>query len=152
MTNTKENKKAKGDVGVVIVTHGNFGAELLRAVEVILGPQRGCKSVGVDVNRGVDQTMAELRDTIQSVDAGSGVLALTDLFGGSPTTLSLSLLKHGNLEVITGVNLPMVVATLQARSMPLEQLAERAATAAAQGVKIAGEMLRKRAAKKKGAA
>ncbi|EGB13753.1 PTS system fructose subfamily IIA component [Pseudodesulfovibrio mercurii] len=140
--------KKSGVIGVVLVTHGSFGETLLKAAEMVLGPQENCLAVGIDVNKGVDEALENVRKAIQSVEQGKGVMALTDLFGGSPTTMSLSLMKSENLEVITGVNLPMLVATLQARSLTLPDLAEKAMVAGQQGIKVAGAMLRKKATKK----
>lgn len=145
----KASNKAKPMVGVVLVTHGTFGRTLLEAAETVLGPQEKCLAVGVDVNKGVDETMEAIRKAIRSVESGWGVMALTDLFGGSPTTMSLSLMKSEKLEVITGVNLPMLVATLSSRSMNLDALADRVADAGQQGIKVAGAMLRKKAKSKK---
>ncbi|WP_207263403.1 PTS sugar transporter subunit IIA [Desulfovibrio sp. Huiquan2017] len=139
--------KKDGVIGVVLVTHGSFGETLLGAAEMVLGPQDNCLAVGIDVNKGVDEALEGVRKAIQSVEQGKGVLALTDLFGGSPTTMSLSLMKSENLEVITGVNLPMLVATLQSRSLKLHDLAEKAMEAGQQGIKVAGAMLRKKAKK-----
>ncbi|WP_338666927.1 PTS sugar transporter subunit IIA [Pseudodesulfovibrio methanolicus] len=134
-------------IGVVLVTHGTFGESLLQAAEMVMGPQENCLAVGIDVQKGVDEALEGVRKAIQSLEQGKGVLALTDLFGGSPTTMSLSLMKSENLEVITGVNLPMVVAALQARSMKLPELAEKVMEAGQQGIKVAGAMLRKKAKK-----
>lgn len=144
---TAKVKKKKPQVGVVLVTHGEFGKALLDAAEMVLGPQEKCLAIGVDVQVGVDETMESIRKAIRSVETGHGVVALTDLFGGSPTTMSLSLMKSEKLEVITGVNLPMLVTTLQSRSMNLDALAEKAKSAGAQGIKVAGAMLRKKAKK-----
>lgn len=139
--------KNKAMVGIVLVTHGKFGETLLEAAEMVMGKQENCMAIGVDVERSVDETMELIRTSIQKVEKGKGVVALTDLFGGSPTTMSLSLMKSENLEVITGVNLPMLVATLQARHMKLNELAEKVKTAGQQGIKVAGAMLRKKAKK-----
>ncbi|WP_272699709.1 PTS sugar transporter subunit IIA [Desulfovibrio sp. Fe33] len=140
-------EKKEGVIGVVLVTHGTFGETLLQAAEMVLGPQVNCLAVGIDVQKGVDEALEGVRKAIQSLEQGKGVLALTDLFGGSPTTMSLSLMKSENVEVITGVNLPMLVAALQGRSMQLHELAERAMVAGQQGIKVAGAMLRKKAKK-----
>lgn len=134
-------------VGVVIVTHGSFGKSLLHAAEMVLGKQERCLAIGVDVGKGVDQTMEEIRLAIRSVENDRGVVALTDLFGGSPTTMSLSLMKSEQLEVITGVNLPMLVAALQHRAMDLDALAAKAKEAGQQGIKVAGAMLRNKGKK-----
>lgn len=131
-------------VGVVLVTHGTFGQALLDAALTVLGPQKHCLAVGVDVEKGVDVTMEAIRNAVNSVEKGRGVVVLTDLFGGSPTTMSLSLMKSENLEVITGVNLPMLVATLQSRSLQLDELAQKVESAGQQGIKAAGAMLRKK--------
>jgi len=142
-------KSANNDamVGVVIVTHGAFGDTLLSAAEMVMGKQENCYAIGVDVDKSVDVTMEAIRAAIQKVEKGKGVIALTDLFGGSPTTMSLSLMKSENLEVITGVNLPMLVAALQSRKMKLNALAEKVKASGQQGIKVAGAMLRKKAKK-----
>lgn len=145
MAQTKQKKKP--EVGVVIVTHGSFGGTLLEAAETVLGEQEHCFAIGVDVNKGVDETMDEIRKAIRSVETGKGVLALTDLFGGSPTTMSLSLMKSEKLEVITGVNLPMLVSALQNRAMDLNALAGKVSESGQQGIKVAGAMLRKKSKK-----
>ena len=98
----KSKKDDNSMVGVVLVTHGSFAKTLLEAAEMVLGPQEKCLPIGVDINQGVDETMESIRSAIRSVENGKGVVALTDLFGGSPTTMSLSLMKSENLEVITG--------------------------------------------------
>ena len=145
---TAQSKKNENSmVGVVLVTHGAFGETLLDTAVTVLGPQENCLAIGVDVNKGVDETMEAIRKAIRSVETGKGVVALTDLFGGSPTTMSLSLMKSEKLEVITGVNLPMLVAALQSRAMYLDALADKVKDAGQQGIKVAGAMLRKKTKK-----
>ncbi|NDV19198.1 PTS sugar transporter subunit IIA [Pseudodesulfovibrio sp. JC047] len=139
--------KKEAMVGIVLVTHSTFGASLLDAATMVMGEQKNCLAVGVDVEKSVDETMEAVRKAIQTVETGKGVVALTDLFGGSPTTMSLSLMKSENLEVITGVNLPMLVATIQSRKMNLDALAEAVKNAGRQGIKVAGAMLRKKTKK-----
>lgn len=135
-------------IGVVVVTHGNFGNELVRAAEMVLGEQDRCFAVCVDVNKEVDATVETIRAKAKEAEAGAGVLLLTDLFGGSPTTLSLSLLKEGEIEVVAGVNLPMIIKALQGRNMELSNLATAVRDAGLQGIVVAGELLRKRTARK----
>ncbi len=139
----KETSSGK-DVGVVLVTHTDYGSRLLQAAEFILGPQQGCVSVSVDGSREVAEMVAELKDSVNASDQGGGVLMLTDMFGGTPTNLSLSLLGSRQLEVVTGVNLPMLLKVLGSRKTPLEQLARDAKLAGTQGIVVAGELLRKR--------
>ncbi len=136
-------------VGIVVVTHGNFGLELIKAAEMVLGEQERCFAVSVDVKREVDETVEAIRQVVKKADDGTGVLILTDLFGGSPTTLSLSLLKADSLEVVTGVNLPMIIKALQSRGEKLGTLAAAIREAGHQGIVVAGELLRKKTKKKK---
>lgn len=131
-------------VGVLVVTHGEFGAALLDAAQMIVGPLQGIKSVSVQVSRGVDEIVAELKAALASLETGLGVLVLTDLFGGTPTTLSLSLRKLGNVEVVAGVNLPMLLKVLQGRQSTIDELATQAKVAGLQGIVVPGEMLRKK--------
>ncbi len=143
---TQKGKKKQGPIGVLLVTHGEFGKDLLTSAEIILGPQENKDFVSVDVTRSVDETVEAIRVAVENLNAGSGVLVLTDLFGGSPTTLSLSLLKSHPLEVVTGVNLPMLIAGLQARTQDLSDMAAKVRDAGQQGIKVAGEMLKRKVA------
>lgn len=131
-------------VGVLVVTHGEFGAALIDAGQMILGAQQCVRSVSVQVSRGVDEIVGDLKAALSKLESGLGVLILTDLFGGTPTTLSLSLRKLGNIEVVAGVNLPMLLKVLQLRSEPLTELAAQAKAAGLQGIVVPGEMLRKK--------
>ncbi|MGA1875536.1 MAG: PTS sugar transporter subunit IIA [bacterium] len=96
-------------VGVVIVAHGNLAEALLTSSESIVGPLEKVKAVSIDSRNGVDRAMQNIREAIEEVDAGAGVLILTDMFGGSPSNLSLSFLSEKHIEVVTGVNLPMLL-------------------------------------------
>lgn len=146
MTENTETQSAPRQVGVLMVTHGEFGTALLDAAQMILGQQTGVASVSVLVSKGVDEIVVALKAGLSSLDTGMGVLVLTDLFGGTPTTLSLSLLKSGNLEVVAGVNLPMLLKVLQGgRTGKLSELAAQAKAAGQQGIVVPGEMLRKKA-------
>lgn len=134
-------------IGIVLVTHGNFGKSLVEAAELIVGPQDFISSVSVDVSQGIDAAMDYLKETISKVSNGVGVLILTDMFGGTPTNLSLSLLQGDDIEVVTGVSLPMLLKALQKRNESLQKMAEEVSKAGAKGIVIAGEMLRKRTSK-----
>lgn len=146
MTENTEAHSGPRQVGVLVVTHGEFGAALLDAAQMILGQQSGVFAVSVQVSRGVDEIVLALKAGLADLETGLGVLVLTDLFGGTPTTLSLSLLKTGNIEVVAGVNLPMLLKVLQSRQMKLSELAAQAKEAGRQGIVVPGEMLRKKAA------
>jgi len=146
MTENSETKTPPKQAGVLVVTHGEVGAALLDAAQMILGPQQGVSAVSVLVSKGVEEIVVALKSGVAKLDSGLGVIVLTDLFGGTPTTLSLSLFKGGNLEVVAGVNLPMLLKVLQDRKLPLSELAARAKDAGQQGIVVPGEMLRKKAA------
>ncbi|MBI5191126.1 MAG: PTS sugar transporter subunit IIA [Nitrospirae bacterium] len=96
-------------VGLVIVCHGNLGAELVRVAELIVGVQEGVATVSVGSVAEVDKARDEVAAAVKRVQAGDGVLILTDMFGGTPSNLSLSFLDEDKVEVLTGVNLPMLI-------------------------------------------
>lgn len=144
MVEMNDSQTVPRQVGVLIVTHGEFGAALVDAGQMILGPQQAVRSVSVLVSRGVDEILSDLKAALTKLESGMGVLVLTDLFGGTPTTLSLSLRKLGNIEVVAGVNLPMLLKVLQSRTAPLSELAAQAKAAGLQGIVVPGEMLRKK--------
>lgn len=129
-------------VGVVVVTHTDYGTRLIGAAECILGPQDHVRAVSVDVSHEVDIALAALKQAVKDTEQGAGVLIVTDMFGGTPTNMSLSLLGTGHLEVLTGVNLPMLIKILGSRTKALETLAVEAKQAGCQGIVVAGEVLR----------
>ena len=131
-------------VGIIIAAHTDYAAALLRTAECILGPLGDCTSISVDVTLDVAETVQRLNDASRLLDKGAGVLILTDMFGGTPTNLSLALLTHRKVEVVTGVNLPMLLKAFSARSLPLRELAELAGEAGRQGIVVAGEVLEKK--------
>jgi len=133
-------------IGVVLVTHTDYGTRLLKAAEFIIGEQVNCHAVSVDTTHEMDMTLQALKESVEKADHGDGVLILTDMFGGTPTNLSLSLLGSYKLEVITGVNLPMLLKVLGKRDMSLQKLAIEAQNAGRQGIVVAGEVLRSKVA------
>ncbi len=96
-------------IGVLIITHGDLGCELIKAAEMIRGNMEGVFPVSVDATKAVDDVKKEITSAIKKADYGNGVLILTDLFGGTPSNISLSFLKENKVEVVTGVNLPMLL-------------------------------------------
>lgn len=130
--------------GILLVTHLDIGARMVQAAEFIMGPQEGVAAVGVEATDNVDQTVSIIRDAAKAVDGGNGVLVLTDMFGGTPTNLSLSLIGTSASEVVTGVNLPMVLKAIQGRRKPPAELAQDVKKAGVQGIVVAGEMLKRK--------
>lgn len=131
-------------VGIIVVSHADYGSSILRTVDFILGPQSDCCSISVDVAHNVDETVARLTDAAERLDKGMGVIVLTDMFGGTPTNLALSLLQSHNIEVVTGVNLPMLLKVFTSRTKSLEELARLAGEAGTSGIVVAGAMLGKK--------
>ena len=129
------------NVGIIIAAHTHYASALLRTTEFILGPLADCTSISVDMACDVAETVQRLNDAAQLLDKGAGVLILTDMFGGTPTNLSLALLNTHDVEVVTGVNLPMIIKAFGARALPLKELAELVGEAGRQGIVVAGSML-----------
>ncbi len=96
-------------VGVIIVTHGGLAGELLKTVEMIVGSQPQMRAISVSSAIDDSNLCVQMRNTIDDVNSGYGVLILTDMFGGTPSNLSLSFLDESGVEVVTGVNLPMLI-------------------------------------------
>jgi PTS system mannose-specific IIA component len=103
-------------VGVVIAAHGRLADELLQTAVFIVGKIEYMKAVSIDPARDVDDLQAEIRKAIKEVDAGDGVLILTDMFGGTPSNMTLAFLEENRIEVVTGANLPMLINLCQCRT------------------------------------
>jgi PTS system mannose-specific IIA component len=131
-------------VGLILVTHGSFGRALFETAESILGSLPECAVIEVDMTRAMDVMLEEISQAVQEQESGDGVLILTDMFGGTPTNLSLSLLATTKIEVITGVNLPMVLKVMTMNENSLAKLASEAKNAGKQGIQVAGEVLRRK--------
>jgi PTS system mannose-specific IIA component len=131
-------------IGIVLITHHDLGQILLQTAEGILGELENCSAISVDGSSGMDQAMSEIQERIRVMDQGEGVLVLTDMFGGTPSNLSLSLLESARLEVVTGANLPMLLKILNRRGDDLEELAGEAKSAGRQGIVVAGEVMKRK--------
>lgn len=133
-------------VGIVVVTHCGIADEMLLALEQIVGEVEGIESVSIDVTEPPEVIRERIRRSIRNVDRGKGVLIFTDMFGGTPSNVSLSFLEKGKVEVVTGVNLPMLlkVATLR-DEMGLEELASYIANYGKSNINVASKLLEKKA-------
>jgi PTS system mannose-specific IIA component len=137
--------KESSQTGIIIVTHMDYGSALLRAAEFILGPIQDCTCIQVDSTLETSEVISRLQEAVRMLSNGHGALVLTDMFGGTPTNLSLSLLgSRGDVEVISGVNLPMLLRILENRNLPLAELADRAIKSGCEGIIAAGQVLRER--------
>ena len=129
-------------VAGVIVSHGQVANELLSAAETIIGPVKHITAVSIGWHDDVEAAKNEIRRAVERVSEGAGVLMLTDMFGGTPTNIASMFLEAGMVEVVTGVNLPMVIklAGLQP-GVPLEEVARLVRDQGRQGIYLAGELL-----------
>lgn len=103
-------------IGLILVTHGNLADEFVRAMEHVVGPQDDVVPICIGPNDDMEQRRSDISDAIKSADSGKGVIILTDLFGGTPSNLAISLLQTGKVEVIAGINLPMLIRLAGART------------------------------------
>lgn len=130
-------------VGAVIVTHGGLARELLAATERIVGPVKGLRAVSIDWDEPVEQARRMVQEAIDSLDAPNGTLILTDMFGGTPTNVCLAFLEPGRVEILTGVNLPMLVKLTNLQDTPddVGQIAQAVRSRGQNSLCIASEVL-----------
>jgi len=133
-------------VGLVVATHGQLAEELLRTAAGIVGPLGQCETLSISAASSMDEAKDRLGQAIRRVDAGEGVLVLTDMFGGTPANLALTFLDD-HIEVVTGVNLPMILklASGRAEALALRPLAEMVTGYGQKNITLASELLRTRA-------
>ena len=96
-------------IGVVVVTHGGLAAEFVAATEHVVGRQKNIRAVGITADEDMEIKRREILKAVQDVDDGHGVIVLTDMFGGTPSNLAISIMDRAKVEVIAGVNLPMLI-------------------------------------------
>jgi len=132
-------------IGFVVVTHGNLASELINTAEMIVGKIEGVVAVPILHSVSQDEAREQILSAIKSVDNGEGVLILTDLFGGTPSNLSISFLEDKKVEVVTGVSLPMMVKLSNVRAnLSLEDMAKLIRSYGRENISIAGELLKGR--------
>jgi mannose PTS system EIIA component len=131
----------KKRVAGVIVTHGQLAGELLAAAEMIVGPISHIAAVSIGWHDDVDAARDEVQRAITRVARQGGVLLLTDMFGGTPTNIASMFLEEGAVEVITGVNLPMVIKLATATEDSLAETARKICDQGRQGIYLAGALL-----------
>lgn len=102
-------KRQRTQIGGLVVTHGRLGHELVAAAEMIVGEIPHVLPVSIGWHDDVERSRQGIEEAISTLDRGGGVIILTDMFGGTPSNLTLSLLKKGEVEIVTGVNLPMII-------------------------------------------
>ncbi|MGB7419199.1 MAG: PTS sugar transporter subunit IIA [Erythrobacter sp.] len=129
-------------IGLILVTHGLLADQFVEAMEHVVGPQERIATVCIGPQDDMEQRRAEIGLAIRDVDTGKGVIILTDLFGGTPSNLAISLLDAGRVEVIAGINLPMLIRLAGARkTMDVVAAVEAAQTAGRNYITVASELL-----------
>jgi mannose PTS system EIIA component len=129
-------------IGLILVTHGTLAHEFVVAMEHVVGPQKQIATVCIGPRDDMEQRRKEIAQAIKTVDSGSGVIILSDLFGGTPSNLSISLLDAGKVEVIAGVNLPMLIRLESARkNMSVTDAVAAARDAGRKYISVASEVL-----------
>lgn len=129
-------------IGLVLVTHGQLAAEFRAAMEHVVGPQESVESISIGPDDDMEQRRADILSAVESADSGDGVILLTDMFGGTPSNLAISVMENAKVEVIAGINLPMLIKLASVRSeTSLEQAVEQAQEAGRKYINVASKVL-----------
>ena len=129
-------------IGVVIVTHGKLAREFRAVLEHVVGPQAQLEAISIGPDDDLDQRRRDMLKALARVDSGSGVVVLTDMFGGTPSNLAISAMDRSNVEVIAGVNLPMLVKLASVRGeCGLEEAITQAQDAGRKYISVASQIL-----------
>jgi mannose PTS system EIIA component len=129
-------------IGIVIVTHGRLAAEFRTALEHVVGPQKQIESIAIGPEDDIEQSRQAIVSAVGRADGGAGVIVLTDMFGGTPSNLAISIMNGANIEVIAGINLPMLIKLASVRdTSTLEQAVVQAQDAGRKYIYIASRVL-----------
>lgn len=129
-------------IGMVLVTHGRLAQELIAALEHVVGSQPNVIAVCIGPDDDMEQRRSEILDSAAKADEGDGVVLLTDMFGGTPSNLAISVMDRANVEIIAGVNLPMLIKLASVRKTePLAEAIESAQEAGRKYINIASKLL-----------
>lgn len=130
-------------IGLVLVTHGKLAEEFRHAVEHVVGPQKYIEAVSIGPDDDMDQRRQDIVDAVRQADDGHGVIILTDMFGGTPSNLSISVMDSGKIEVIAGVNLPMLIKLAGIRAdNDMDKVLAEASEAGRKYINVASRVLR----------
>ena len=129
-------------IGLVLVTHGRLAVEFRSALEHVVGPQTQIEAVTIGPDDDVEQRRRDIIEAVKRADAGDGVVILTDMFGGTPSNLAISVMEPGRIEVIAGMNLPMLVKLAKVRAeYPLDKSVAAAQEAGKKYITVASRVL-----------
>lgn len=129
-------------IGILLVTHGNLALEMISAMEHVVGHQDRLDSVCIGENDDVEKSRKEIIEKVKTLDVGDGVCIATDMFGGTPSNLAISVMDNNKVEVVAGLNLPMLIKLVRSRNLPLKTAAEEAAQSAKKYINVASELLK----------
>ncbi len=129
-------------IGLVLVTHGRLAEEFLQALEHIVGPQTNVAAVCIDPDDDMEERRQEIIDKVKATQDGDGVVLLTDMFGGTPSNLAISVLEQDKVEVIAGINLPMLIKLTSVRGKEsLKRAVAQAQEAGRKYINVASQLL-----------
>ena len=129
-------------IGLVLVTHGQLAHEFRMALEHVVGPQEKIETIAIGADDDMEQRRQDILDAVSRVSDGSGVIILTDMFGGTPSNLAISVMEAGSIEVIAGVNLPMLIKLASVRGEgDIEQAVNEAQESGRKYINIASRLL-----------
>ncbi|CCZ21952.1 pTS system IIA component [Acetobacter sp. CAG:977] len=131
-------------IGLVLVSHGHLADEMKSAMEHVVGPQEAVETVCIFPNDDMERRREEIQTKLSAVDKGSGVVVLTDMFGGTPSNLAISVMEGKNIEVIAGMNLPMLIKLAQIRGThTLQETSALAQDAGRKYINVASALLKR---------
>ncbi len=129
-------------IGLVLVTHGHLATEFRSALEHVVGPQRQIETIAIAPDDDIEGRRRDILDAIHTVDSGEGVVVLTDMFGGTPSNLAISAMNGGKVEVIAGINLPMLIKLASVRDeKPIDDAVCCAQDAGRKYINVASRLL-----------
>ena len=129
-------------IGIVVVSHGKLARELVRATEHVVGEQEYFRSISIEAEDDIDARREQIRETVAACNTGKGVMIVTDMFGGTPSNLAISVMPDARIDVIAGVNLPMLIKLIEVRDQVKFEEAVRVGRDAGQKyIRVASEVM-----------
>jgi PTS system mannose-specific IIA component len=129
-------------IGLLLVTHGNLALEFQSALEHVVGPQDQLETICIGPDDDMEARRNDILQAVHRADSGKGVIVLTDMFGGTPSNLAISIMENADVEVLAGVNLPMLVKLASIRAdMAIPQAVEHASEAGRKYISVASQIL-----------
>ena len=129
-------------IGMVLVTHGRLAEEFIAATEHVVGAQESIQAICIGPDDDMEQRRIDILEAVKAVDTGEGIVLLTDMFGGTPSNLAISIMEKGRIEVLAGINLPMLIKLASVRqSATLEDAVNAAKEAGLKYINVASQIL-----------